>query len=115
MVTRPFYALWCLGEIVVAAMFMSLYVVLMSKGQLQYFETAGLMMVKMLLTCVYPYGFLWLGLELYAKSNEEPVHADENSLIRFYDEYKKLRLVIGTPYGTARATCGRIPKWYARR
>ena len=93
-VTRPFYALWCLGEIIVAAMFMSLYVVLMSKGQLQYFETAGQLMVKMLSTCVYPYGFLWLGLELYAKNNEEPVQADENSLIRFYDEYKKLRLVI---------------------
>lgn len=93
-VPRPSYALWCLGEIVVTSMFMSLYIVLMSRNHLQYFETAGIMVVKMLSTCIYPYGFLWLGLELYAKCNEEPVPAEDSSLIRFYDEYKKLRLVI---------------------
>lgn len=94
-VARPYYALWCAGEVVFASMFMSLYLVLMSKGQLLYFETAGLMTVKMISTSIYPYGFLWLGLELYAKNDDEPVRqAEDSSLIRFYDEYKKLRFVI---------------------
>ena len=45
-------------------------------------------------TSIYPYGFLWLGLELYSRNIEGEKSADDNSLIRFYDEYKKLRLVI---------------------
>jgi DNA-binding LytR/AlgR family response regulator len=39
---------------------------------------------------------MWLGLELYSRNNEESEPADENSLIRFYDEYRKLRFVIAS-------------------
>ena len=48
----------------------------------------------MITTAVYPYAFIWLGYELYAKNNEEKLAAEDNSLIRFYDEYKKLKFVI---------------------
>ena len=45
-------------------------------------------------TCIYPYAFIWLGLELFSKTEEAQESIEDNSLIRFYDEYKKLRIVI---------------------
>lgn len=93
-VTRLSYFIWCIAETVIATMFMSLYIVLMSKDGLTFFETAGRTAISMLATCIYPYGFLWMGLELYSKSNEEQVKPDDNSLIRFHDEYHKLKFVI---------------------
>ncbi len=93
-VTRPVYLAWCIGEMLVASLFMSLYIVLMDKESISFFELAGSSFVMMLATCIYPYGFIWLGIELYAKDNEEDIKADDNSLIRFHDEYNKLRFVI---------------------
>ena len=92
--SRPVYLLWCTGETLVASLFVSLYIVLMDSNTSSFFETAGSSFVMMMATCIYPYGFLWLGLELYARNNEENAPAEDNSLIRFYDEYSKLRLVI---------------------
>ena len=71
-----------------------MYIVLMNNGTTPFFEIAGSSFITMMATCIYPYGFLWLGLELYAKNNEEDSPADDNPLIRFYDEYRKLRFVI---------------------
>jgi hypothetical protein len=93
-VTRPVYLAWCIGEMLVASLFISLYIVLMDKESISFFELAGSSFVMMLATCIYPYGFIWLGIELYAKDNEEDIKADDNSLIRFHDEYNKLRFVI---------------------
>ena len=93
-VTRPVYLAWCIGEMLVASLFMSLYIVLMDKESISFFELAGSSFFMMIATCIYPYGFIWLGIELYAKDNEEDIKADDNSLIRFHDEYNKLRFVI---------------------
>lgn len=95
-VSNPIYLLWCIGETLTASLFVSLYIVLMDEGAMPFFEIAGSSFITMFATCIYPYGFLWLGLELYAKNNEESEPVDESSLIRFYDEYKKLRLVIAS-------------------
>lgn len=89
-----FYVLWCLAEILVAALFCSLYIVLMSEDGLPFFEIAGSAYANLLSSTIYPYGFLWLGFELYSRDHEESSHVDDNSLIRFYDEYKKLRFII---------------------
>lgn len=93
-ISRVEYLLWCIAESVVAALFVSLYIVLMSKETLSFFDIAGSAAILMIATSIYPYGFLWLGLELHAKNNEDSTSTDESSLIRFYDEYKRLRLVI---------------------
>lgn len=92
--SRGGYLLWCILENVTASLFISLYIVLMSRETLQFFDIAGSAVVMMTATSFTPYGFLWLGLELYAKNNEAALPADDNSLIRFHDEYQKLRLVI---------------------
>ena len=78
----------------VASLFCSLYIILMSRENLQFFEIAGLSYLNLLATSIYPYGFLWLGFEVYSKNREESGPVDDGSLIRFYDEYKKLRFVI---------------------
>ena len=93
-ISRSIYLLWCIWEILAASLFVTLYIILMDKGAMPFFELAAYSFLTMLATCIYPYGFLWLGLELYAKNNEETATTEEGSLIRFYDEYSKLRFVI---------------------
>ena len=92
-ISTVFYLVWCFAEILVAALFCSLYLVLMS-DDLSFFETAGKSFINLLAMAVYPCGFLWFGFEVHARSGDAPVQTDDGSLIRFYDEYKKLRLVI---------------------
>lgn len=92
--TGQTYLMWCLAETLIASLFCSLYIVLISKDALPFFEIAGLTYLNMLAIAVYPYGFLWLGFELYSRNREEANPVEDNSLIRFHDEYKKLRLVI---------------------
>ena len=93
-ISRPIYSLWCLAEMVVAALFSSLYATLMLSEPVSYFEVAGTFILLITTTAIYPYCIIWLAYELYARSNEENSATDDGSLIRFHDEYKKLRLVI---------------------
>lgn len=90
----PLYMTWCIAETLIASLFCSLYIVLMSEDGLTYFEVAGSVYLNLLATVIYPYGFLFLGFDVYSRSHGEANPADDSSLIRFYDEYKKLRLVI---------------------
>lgn len=93
-VTRTAYLLWCVTEIIVASLFSSLYIVLISDVKLLFFDIVGSAVLMMEATGVFPYGFLWLVFELYSRDNDAAAASDDTSLIRFYDEYKKLRLVI---------------------
>ena len=88
------YLLWCVGEIMAAAMFCALYLVLISHTSRTFFEVSGITFLNLLTVMIYPLGIMWLCFERYLRNEctEKPV--DESSLIRFYDEYKKLRLVI---------------------
>lgn len=93
-VSRLGYLAWCIMEPIVAALFSSLYVILMTKEPGAFFDLAGSGVLLMLAILFYPYCFLWLGFELYSRNVDEQSPADEFSLIRFHDEYQKLRLVI---------------------
>ena len=95
-ISHSIYLLWCVAETLTASLFVSLYIVLMNSGTIPFFEIAGSSFITMMATCIYPYGFLWLGLELYAKNNEDETPVEDTSLIRFYDEYSKLRFVIAS-------------------
>lgn len=92
--TVMFYMIWCLAETLIASLFGALYIVLMAQEPLPFFEIAGSVYVNILAITIYPYAFLFLGFELYQRESEQTNQPDDNSLIRFYDEYKKLRLVI---------------------
>lgn len=93
-ISAPVYLIWSLGEILVASLFCSLYFVLMSKEMHPFYEVAGASFMRLVTTSIYPYAFIWLGFELYSRNQEDAAPSDDSSLIRFYDEYKKLRLVI---------------------
>ena len=93
-ISRPIYTVWCFAEIIVAALFSSLYTTLMLETPVSYFEIVGTFVLLIATTAIYPYSIIWLVYELYSKNNEEKNESDDSSLIRFYDEYKKLRLVI---------------------
>lgn len=93
-ISKTAYLAWCIGEMLVATLFMSLYIVLMYKDAVPFFEFVGSAFIMLSATCIYPYAFIWLGLELFSKTEEAQESIEDNSLIRFYDEYKKLRIVI---------------------
>ncbi len=89
------YAAWCLGEVIVASLFASLYTTLMLGGQSGFFEVVGAVVGRLFGVCIYPYIIIYLIVMLFAEREVE-VQADPASLIKFYDEYKKLRFVIAS-------------------
>lgn len=88
------YALWCLGELAVTALFVSLYITLMLGGDAGFFEVAGKSFGALFGICIYPYSLIFMGFMLYAERTKEEV--DPSTLVKFYDEYKKLRFVIAS-------------------
>lgn len=93
-VTGTAYILWCVGENLISALFCSLYLVLISHTSRTFFEISGITFMNLLTTTVYPLGVMWLCFDRHLRNADPEMSADETSLIRFYDEYKKLRLVI---------------------
>lgn len=92
----PVYSLWCLGEVVVASLFVALYLTLMLGGEKGFFEVVGASAARLFGICIFPYSLLYLGLELYAVRTEGEEDVDPSTLIKFYDEYHKLRFVIAS-------------------
>lgn len=92
--SRVEYALWCIAEVLIASLFMGLYLSLMMDSAPPYYELAGTALKITAATCVYPYLFTWVGMEAKSRIDSLSQKTDDTSLIRFYDEYKKLRFVI---------------------
>lgn len=88
------YVLWCIAETLIASLFMALYLSLMMKNAPPYYELAGTTLKITAFTVIYPYLFIWICLDARAKIDSLSQRSDDSSLIRFYDEYKKLRFVI---------------------
>lgn len=88
------YALWCLGEMVFSSLFVSLYVTLMLGGEAGFFEMVGKSFGALFGICIYPYTLFYIGMELFLERTMEEV--DPSTLVKFYDEYKKLRFVIAS-------------------
>jgi hypothetical protein len=93
-ISTQVYSLWCIAEIVITALFSSLYITLMLKEPVSFFEVAGRTIILLLSTLIYPYVFLWLKYEIIIKEKQMDNTPDDKTLIRFYDEYKKLKFVI---------------------
>ena len=93
-VSRIEYILWCCGEVLITSLFLSLYLSLMMDSTPPYYELAGKALKITGSICIYPYLIAWIGLEAKAKIDSLSQRNDDSSLIRFYDEYKKLRFVI---------------------
>lgn len=95
-VTGTVYLLWWVGETMLSALFCALYLVLISHTDSTFFEVSGIVFMNLLTTTMYPMGIMWLCFDRYLRNQDIEKAVDESSLIRFYDEYKKLRLVIAS-------------------
>ena len=82
---------WEVCEIVLMALFMSLYITLMFHGEYMYFYILGRCLYGLLFTLFYPYVVLNLAFA-YVGEKEKEVYDD--SLMRFVDNTQKLKLMI---------------------
>lgn len=90
--------LWCFGEVLVTAFFFALYTSLFYKksGGMPYFTALPYCFEVVCLTLIYPYLFSIL-LRIISNKNYDLTNAGqtpEESLIKFYDEHKRLKLTI---------------------
>lgn len=90
------YLVWCLGEIILGAVFCSIYVSLISGGEYPFFEALfRICFPEISLILIFPYTILTLGFALAATGEGDADNAaGDDSLIRFYDVNHKPKLVI---------------------
>lgn len=89
------YSAICVAELLVASLFSSLYITLLMHGVRPYFEVEMTVLGIMAAISIFPYTLLCLGLLYhYATTAAEEPEGSTASLIRFTDEYQKLRLVV---------------------
>ena len=94
--TWAHYICWCIGECLLISLFASLYLSLISDGLYTFFNVLFKhVLLKSYLILIYPYLVLTLAFAVGAhrQAAKERDSADE-SLIRFYDIYKKPKLLI---------------------
>lgn len=92
------YVLWCLGEVLVTAFFFALYISLfyLKSGGMPYFSALSYSFKIIFLTLVYPYIIAIATRVIKNKSTdlENTVKEPEETLIKFRDEHKRLKLTI---------------------
>ncbi|MGN0191846.1 MAG: LytTR family DNA-binding domain-containing protein [Candidatus Cryptobacteroides sp.] len=91
------YSAICVAELIVASLFSSLYLTLLMRGEKPFFEVEMSVLGIMSSMAVFPYSLLSLGLLFHnadKKSDGTDTELPGTSLIRFTDEYQKLRLVV---------------------
>ena len=87
------YACWCAGEMLLIALFMALYIFLMQNHVISYYEVLGTCLWYTLIILLHPYLLITLALAAYANSDHRKTAGDQ-TLIRFFDQYKKLKIMI---------------------
>ena len=93
---RWHYLLWCFGEVVVISFFTAMYTALFYGEALPYFMALPLCFKHASLILVYPYALLALAAEIGSRNAALQLRdsSQEASLVKFYDEYKRLKLSI---------------------
>ena len=92
------YVVWCAGEVLVCALFMALYTALFyhGSGGMTYFNALAYCCNIAFLTLVFPFLFLILMRIITNKNSDIAAagEAPEDTLVKFYDEHKRLKLTI---------------------
>lgn len=90
------YGIWCFGELTAMSAFSALYTVLFKGADGGYFAVLPDCIKFIFLTLCYPYTFLILIHIIRYKDDElaEKCSPADNSLVRFLDEHKRLKLSI---------------------
>jgi Response regulator of the LytR/AlgR family len=92
------YLLWCSGEVFVISCFHALYTSLFEirSGGMPYFTALALCQKVVVLTLLYPYLISILSRIIINKNADikEAFRVPEESLLKLYDEHKRLKLTI---------------------
>lgn len=92
---RNRYLLWMIGEFLTICLFTALYVTLMTRGALSYFNALLYSALYLLPILIFPYVFLLMLQQLSAaNSSRAAILDDSSSRIRFYDDKHTLKFVI---------------------
>lgn len=92
------YVLWCVGEAVLCGLFMSIPMGIGWAGVRPYFPVMSLCVLYMAGILVFPLSLLSMAVQLYVMEKEavRGVVPDEKTLIRFYDDQRRLKLVVAS-------------------
>ena len=92
------YVLWCVGEVVLSGLFMSIPLGIGWAGERAYFATMNLCVLYTAGILVFPLTIISLAVQLYVldkRTSGLPV-VDEKKLIRFHDQEQRLKLVVSS-------------------
>ncbi|MDY3783658.1 MAG: LytTR family DNA-binding domain-containing protein [Candidatus Cryptobacteroides sp.] len=84
--------IWCASEVIVAAFFVAMYCSLFSHKL--YFLCLGTVLQQLLAILIYPYVIISLTEALLYKDKPVKYSNKPESVIRFLDEHKKLKLIV---------------------
>ena len=92
------YILWCVGEVVLSGLFMSIPLGIGWAAEHTYFQTMSVCVLYTAGILVFPLSILTMAVQLHVldeKAGTAP-RVDERTLLRFYDEQKRLKLVVSS-------------------
>lgn len=92
------YILWCVMEVVVSGLFMSILLGIAWHGVYTYFYVMGMCVLMLLGITFFPYVIITLAVQVHILSKQAALAplTDEKTLIRFNDSYKRLRLLVSS-------------------
>lgn len=93
----PLYVLWCVGEVIISGLFLSIPMGI-GWADRPYFTVMSLCILYMAGILVFPLSILSMAVHLHVlrKKADMAPSVDEKTLIRFYDESKRLKLVVSS-------------------
>ena len=92
------YILWCFIEIVFAGMMTSILVAVGWHGEILYFTVMTKCLLYIFAIVAFPYALITMGVQLFVlgKASQNAPYIDEKTLIRFYDDMKRLKIVLAS-------------------
>ncbi|MBR5736819.1 MAG: LytTR family transcriptional regulator [Bacteroidales bacterium] len=94
---RGNYYIWIAGEFLTMSLFTALYVSLITKGALTFFNALLYTFIYLLTVLIYPYAIITLSQILKSSRSSKVAVVDEStSRVRFYDDKHTLKFVIAS-------------------
>ena len=94
----PLYIAWCVGEVIVSGLMLSILLGIGWAGREAYLAVMSRCILYVAAIEVFPYAILTMAVQLWVlgrRAAAAPV-VDEKTLIRFYDEQKRLKLIVSS-------------------
>ncbi len=91
---RGNYYIWIAGEFLAMSLFTALYVTLITRGAITYFNALLYTLIYLLTVLIYPYAIITLSQILKSRRSTPVVEDDSASRVRFYDDKHTLKFVV---------------------